>query len=59
MKDTLRCMKYKCKVCPKNVECTEKQKQERLMYRPFENLLEILKQGDENDHEENKSKEKF
>ena len=44
MEHTLRCMKYKCKVCPKEQECTEKLKQERLMYRPFENLAEILKQ---------------
>lgn len=36
------CMKYKCKVCPKEQECSEKLKHERLMYRPFENLKEIL-----------------
>lgn len=40
--NTLRCMKYKCKVCPKEPQCTEKLKQERLTYRPFENLKEIL-----------------
>lgn len=38
-----RCMKYKCKICPKKIECDEKLKNEQLTYRPFENLLEILK----------------
>lgn len=36
------CIKYKCKVCPRQVECEERQKQYRLLYRPFENLNEIL-----------------
>ena len=35
-------MKYKCKICPKVVSCEKKLKEERLMYRPFENLKEIL-----------------
>ena len=39
-----RCMKYKCKVCPKKVECDQKQKEERLTYRPFENLYKILRE---------------
>ena len=43
-----RCMKYKCKICPKKVECDEKLKKEMLTYFPFENLKEILekKNGD-------------
>lgn len=36
------CMKYKCKVCPEQLECEEKQKQERLLWKPFENLKEIM-----------------
>lgn len=36
------CMKYKCKVCPKKAECDEKLKNERLTYKPFENLKELL-----------------
>lgn len=38
------CMKYKCKTCPKQVECEQKQKQERLMYKPFIDLPKILKE---------------
>lgn len=36
------CMKYKCKVCPKKIECDKKLLEERLTYKPFENLKEIL-----------------
>lgn len=37
------CMKYKCKTCPLIIKCEEKeQKQERLTYKPFENLPKIL-----------------
>lgn len=39
-----KCIKYKCKTCPKFVECEKEQKETRLMYRPFENLAELLKQ---------------
>lgn len=35
-------MKYKCKICPKKLQCDEKLKQERLMYRPFENIKEFM-----------------
>lgn len=36
------CMKFKCKTCPKQVECEDRQKQYRLMYRPFADLPKIL-----------------
>lgn len=37
-------MKYKCKICPRKMECDKKQKEEHLMWRPFENLKEIIKE---------------
>lgn len=36
------CMKYKCKSCPWKIECELKMIEERLTYKPFENLKEIL-----------------
>ena len=36
------CMVYKCKTCPIKKQCDAKIKEERLMFRPFENLKEIL-----------------
>lgn len=35
-------MKYKCKICPKKLQCDEKLKAEHLMYRPFENIKEFM-----------------
>lgn len=40
------CMKYKCKNCPAYYDCSnvEKLQEElRLLYKPFENLDQILK----------------
>ena len=38
------CIKYKCKTCPRKVSCDKEQKEQHLMWRPFENLKEILEQ---------------
>jgi hypothetical protein len=38
------CMRYKCKLCPKSVECENQMKEHHLMYKPFEKLNEILEQ---------------
>lgn len=35
-------MRYKCKTCPQQIECFDKQKTMHLVYKPFENLKEIL-----------------
>lgn len=40
----LRCMKYKCKDCPKRQDCDKQLNEERLTYRPFENLKQIMEQ---------------
>ena len=40
MKDTEKCMQYKCKVCPKSRICEKNLT--HLTWRPFENLKEIL-----------------
>jgi hypothetical protein len=39
------CMKYKCKTCPAYIDCDKVEKLESqtiLLYKPFENLKEIL-----------------
>lgn len=43
------CLSYKCKICPKQLECDKKElkankryEAEPLLYKPFENLKEIL-----------------
>lgn len=42
------CMRFRCKTCPKLLDCEEKKgkkyKDRRLMYRPFENLPKILRE---------------
>ena len=36
------CMKYQCKICPRQTECEKEYSEQHLMYKPFEKLLEIL-----------------
>ena len=39
-----KCMRYKCKTCPKKIECDKKLEIEHLTWRPFEELPKILKE---------------
>ena len=39
-----RCMKYKCKICPKKFDCDKRIKEQHLTYRPFEDLPKILRE---------------
>lgn len=50
------CMKYKCKNCPIYLDCERAVNLENdihLLYKPFENLKEILKARRKNDGEKN------
>ena len=48
-----RCMKYKCKACSEAKNCDLLERfQDILMYKPFENLREIL----ENKHDGNQTR---
>lgn len=42
------CMRFLCKLCPKKLECDKKLEEERLMYKPFENLKELMRKKDGN-----------
>lgn len=39
-----RCMKYKCKVCEKNIECMQEYKADHLMWKPFVDLPKYIKE---------------
>lgn len=52
------CMKYKCKLCPAYINCEKLVKMQdelTLLYKPFENLKEILRARRENNGKKNQS----
>lgn len=39
---TFKCIKYHCKDCKDKEQCEDRQKQEHLTFRPFENIKAML-----------------